>query len=153
VALSRDGSYGSGARPSEHEFQRLSGQVAADDAEVILDKPSLYELAKVDWDRYTILAVDLTINGHATATVYAIDRVQHPDPLAREINQRRPNEGEVPVVPFNLPEASAHQFIKHAFSRISVRLVTQPFRGNALVVTKPAQNQGHSGLTKSSLAS
>jgi hypothetical protein len=29
-------------------------------------------------------------------------------------------------VQFDLPEASAEEFMRHAFSRISVRLVTQP---------------------------
>jgi hypothetical protein len=40
-------------------------------------------------------------------------------------------------VPFDLPEASAEEFIRHAFSRISVRLVTQPHQDHALVVTEP----------------
>jgi hypothetical protein len=45
--------------------------VAADDAEVVKDQTSLYELADIDGDRYTILAVDLSIDGPVTATVYA----------------------------------------------------------------------------------
>jgi hypothetical protein len=40
-------------------------------------------------------------------------------------------------VPFDLPEASAEELIRHAFSRISVRLVTQPLRDHALLVTEP----------------
>jgi hypothetical protein len=38
---------------------------------------ALYELAQIDRDRYTILAVDVTVDGPVTATVYAIDRIEH----------------------------------------------------------------------------
>jgi hypothetical protein len=64
------------------------------------------------------------------------DRVQHPDALPSEIAARGQSQ-DVPVVPFDLPEASAEEFIRHAFSRISVRLVTQPLHDHALVVTEP----------------
>jgi hypothetical protein len=40
-------------------------------------------------------------------------------------------------VPFDLPEASAEELIRHAFSRISVRLVIQPLLDHALLVTEP----------------
>ena len=49
------------------------GTVAADEAEVVKDQPSLYELADIDRDRYTILAVDLSIDGPAAATVYVTE--------------------------------------------------------------------------------
>jgi hypothetical protein len=62
--------------PHTH-FNHYVGTVAADDAEVVKDQPSLYELADIDRDRYTILADDLSIDGPVTATVYAIDRVEH----------------------------------------------------------------------------
>jgi hypothetical protein len=58
------------------------------------------------------LAVDLRVEGRTTATVYAIDRVEHPDALPSEIAKRGHREGEVPVVPFDLPEASAEEFIR-----------------------------------------
>jgi hypothetical protein len=138
--------------PASTNFNDYLGTVAADDAAAVMDEPSLYELAEVDRDRYTILAVDLTVNGGSTATVYAIDRVEHPDALRGEITDRGQSHGDVPVVRFDLPEASAEEFIKRAFSRISFRLVTQPLRDHALVVTEPRQTRGHRGLTKSSLA-
>jgi hypothetical protein len=125
--------------PASTNFNDYLGTVAADDAEAVLHEPSLYELADLDRDRYTIQAVDLRVEGHTTATVYAIDRVDHPDALPSEIASRNPNQGDVPVVPFDLPEASAEEFIRRAFSRISVRLVTQPLHNRALVVTGPSQ--------------
>jgi hypothetical protein len=43
--------------PASTHFNDYLGTVAADDALVVMDRPSLYELAEVDRDRYTILAV------------------------------------------------------------------------------------------------
>jgi hypothetical protein len=120
--------------PASTNFNDYLGTVAADDAEAVIHEPSLYELAHLDRDRYTILAVDLRVEGRTTATVYAVDRVEHPDARPSEIAERDQGQ-DVPVVPFDLPEASAEEFIRHAFSRISVRLVTQPLHDRALVVT------------------
>jgi len=127
--------------PASTNFNDYLGTVAADDAEAAPYEPSLYELADLDRDRHTILAVDLRVDGRTTATVYATDRVEHPDALPSEIAERDQNHGDVPVVPFDLPEASAEGFIRHAFSRISVRLVTQPLHDQALVVTEPSSTE------------
>jgi hypothetical protein len=125
--------------PASTNFNDYLGTVAADDAEAVLHEPSLYELADLDRDRYTILAVDLRVEGRTTGTVYAIDRVEHPAARPSEIATRNQNQGDVPVVSFDLSEASAEEFMRRAFSRISVRLVTQPLRDHALVVTEPSQ--------------
>jgi hypothetical protein len=127
--------------PASTNFNDYLGTVAADGAEAVLYEPSLYELADLDRDRYTILAVDLRVEGRTTATVYAIDRIEHPDAVPSEIAERGQNQGDVPVVPFNLPEASAEEFIRRAFSRISVRLVTQPFHDHALIVNEPSSTE------------
>jgi hypothetical protein len=123
--------------PASTHFNDYRGTVAADDAAAVMDQPSLYELAEVDRDCYTILAVDLRINGHTAATVYAIDRVEHPDALPGKIAKQHPSQDEVPVVPFDLPESSAEKLIKYAFKKISVRLVTQPLQEHDLIVTEP----------------
>jgi hypothetical protein len=122
--------------PASTSFNDYLGTVAADDAAAVIDQPSLYELADIDRDRYTILAVDLRVAGRITATVYAFDRVEHADARPNEMAERDPYQGEVPVVPFDLPEASAEELIRHAFGKISVRLVTQPLRDHALVVAE-----------------
>ena len=62
--------------PANTRFNDYVGTVAADDAEAVKDQPSLYEIADIDRDRYTILAVDLRVDGAVTATIYAIDRVE-----------------------------------------------------------------------------
>jgi hypothetical protein len=91
-----------------------------------------YELAQSDRDRYTILAVDLTVDGPVTATVYAIDRIEHGIAVNRATELGR-SRGEVPVVPFDLPEPGVEEFIRHAFKTISVRFVPQPLRDQVLV--------------------
>jgi hypothetical protein len=50
-------------------------ELGPDDAEAVLDLPSVDELAKIDRDRYSIVGIDLRVDGPMTsvATVYAID--------------------------------------------------------------------------------
>jgi hypothetical protein len=122
-------------------FNDYVGTVAADDAAAVMDVPSLYELAQIDRDRYTIVAVDLIVDGPTTATVYAFDRIEHGISLHAEIIELGRSRGEVPVVPFDLPEPNVEEFIRHAFKRISVRLVTQTLRDQVLVVTGGAQSE------------
>ena len=44
--------------PARTNFNDYVGTVAADDAEALLDQPSLSELAQIDRDRYTVLGID-----------------------------------------------------------------------------------------------
>ena len=125
--------------PASTRFNDYIGTVAADDAEAIMDRPSLYELAQIDRDRYTIVGIDLNVDGPATATVYAIDRVGQEVARPAEIVESGQSRGEIPVVPFDIPEPTVEDFIRHAFRRISVRLVTQDFGGQVLVVIEPRQ--------------
>jgi hypothetical protein len=125
--------------PASTRFNDYIGTVAADDAEVIMDRPSLYELARIDRDHYTIVGIDLNVDGPATATVYAIDRVAQEVVRPAEIIELGRSRGEVPVVPFDIPEPNVEEFIRHAFRRISVRLVTHDLGDQVLVVMEPHQ--------------
>ncbi len=122
--------------PARTTFNDYVGSVAADDAKAVLDRPSLYELAQIDRDRYTILAVDLNVDGPATVTIYAIDRIEHGVSGNADIVELGQRGGEIPVVQFDLAQPSVDDFISQAFTRISVRLVTQTFRDQVLVVTE-----------------
>ena len=124
--------------PARTRFNDYVGTVAADDAEVVKDQPSLYELADIDRDRYTILAVDLSIDGPLTATVYAIDRVEHGIKGHSEIAELSASQRQIPVVAFDIPESNVEDLIRHAFRRISIRLVTQHLPDLVLVVTEPS---------------
>ena len=124
--------------PASTNFNDYVGTVAADDAEAVKDQPSLYEIADIDRDRYTILALDLRVDGPVTATVYAIDRVEHGIARHAEIAELSESRGQIPVVRFDIPEPNVQDLIRHAFRRISVRLVTQHLRDHALIVTEPS---------------
>jgi hypothetical protein len=54
----RYGTPWAGARPGKDTLNDYVGTVAADDAEAVRDQPSLYELANIDRDLYTIVAID-----------------------------------------------------------------------------------------------
>jgi hypothetical protein len=62
--------------PAGTNFDDYVGTVSADEAEAVLDLPSLNELEKIDRDRYTMVGIDVRVDGPTTAvaTVYAIDR-------------------------------------------------------------------------------
>ena len=83
--------------PAGTNFNDYLGTVAADDADAVMDRPSLYELAQIDRDRYTIVAVDLTVDGPTTATIYAFDRIEHGISLQAEIIELGRSRNEVPV--------------------------------------------------------
>ncbi len=128
--------------PARTNFNDYVGTVAADDTEAVLDRPSLYELAHIDRDRYTIVAIDLIVDGPVAATIYAVDRVEQGISLHAEIVELGQRDGEIPVVQFDLAEPGVEEFIRKAFKRISVRLVAQHLRDQVLVVAKssPAES-------------
>jgi hypothetical protein len=122
--------------PASTRFDDYVGTVAADDAEAIKDRPSLYELALIDRNRFTIVGIDLDVDGAITATVYAVDRIEQAVGGPAEIAELGKARGEIPVLPFEIPEANIAEFMQHAFRRISVRLVRQDLRDQAFVVMK-----------------
>jgi hypothetical protein len=89
-------------------------EIGPDDAEAALDRPSLYELANIDRDRYTIVGVDVGVDGPTTAIVYVIDRLEH---SIAELGQ---SGSEIPVVGFSLPEPKIEDFIRQAFDQILI---------------------------------
>lgn len=125
-------------------FNDYVGTVAADDAEAVTGLPSLYELANIDRDLYTIVAIDLRVEGPVTATVYAVDRIAQGIGPHSDVAELGEGDGEIPVVPFELPEPKVEDFIRRAFQRISVRLVTQLFHDHVLAVTERSSPQDSS---------
>jgi hypothetical protein len=96
--------------------------VAADDAEAVLDRPSLYELATIDRDRYTIVGIDLRVDGPTTAiaTVYAIDRLEHSIARRADIAELGQSRVEIPVLEFSLPKPNVEDFIRHALDQVLI---------------------------------
>jgi hypothetical protein len=102
-------------------------ELGPDDAEAVVDLPSLDELAKIDRDRYSIVGIDVRVDGPTTAiaTVYAIDRLEQ-SVLSIRLRDR-PTLGSwaraavrfLPVVEFGLPEPNVEEFITQASTRSS----------------------------------
>ncbi|HEX5906057.1 MAG TPA: hypothetical protein VFY56_03495, partial [Propionibacteriaceae bacterium] len=101
------------------------------------------DLASMSWHRLIGIATrswqsTSKVDGPVTAAVYAIDRGKHGISWPAEIAELGNGGGEIPVVQFDLPEPNVEEFIRHAFKRISVQLVTQAVRDQVLVVTDPS---------------
>jgi len=97
---------------------------AAEEAGVVFERPILYELAKIDPNRSTIVGIDVRIDGPTTgiATVYAVDRREHS--VARQADIERPGQSrvEVPVLKFSLPEPKVEDFMMHTFDEILIKI-------------------------------
>jgi hypothetical protein len=126
--------------PASARWNDYVGTVAADNVEAALDRPSLYELAQIDRDRYTIVGIELRIDGPTTATIYAIDRIEHGIVRQDEIAELGRSRGDIPVVPFQI-SANAGHFMRNAFRRITVWMVTQDLRDQVLVVSEPSSTE------------
>jgi hypothetical protein len=109
------------------------GTAAADDADAVLDTRSLYEVAGLDRDRWTIVGIDFALEDSAEhVTIYAADRGE-PDLLEAD-------DQDLPVTAFKLaPSVQLSDFLREAFKRISVRLVSSVVAGRELVVAGSAQ--------------
>jgi hypothetical protein len=123
--------------PAYTRFNDYVGTVAADDAEAVKGQPSLYELSNIDRDLYTIVALDLRIDGPVTATIYAVGRIAQGTVPGGDVAALGEGDSEISVVPFDLTGPNVEDFIRRAFRRISIRLVAQLFRDQVLAVAEP----------------
>jgi hypothetical protein len=110
--------------PAKAKVNDCPRTAAADDAEAKLDRPILYELAKIDPDRYTIVGIDVRVDGPMTgiATLYAVDRLNQS--IARQADVAEQGQGrvEIPVLEFSLPEPRVEDFITHTFDEILIKI-------------------------------
>ena len=111
------------------------GTAAADDADAVLHRPSLYELASIDRERWMILSVELRVDANAAVTVYAIDKATHRVQTAADVAELAGERGELPVRAFTIPSPSVGDFVADAFNQISIRLVNRDVRDFPLSVT------------------
>jgi len=122
--------------PASARWNDYVGTAAADDADALLDRPSLYELAGIDRGRYTIVAVDLSVwETTTTVSLYAVDRLEHRLEGHSDLEELARTQGEIPVVEFGLPSQHVEEFLENAFKRISIRLVGRGVREHQLSVT------------------
>jgi hypothetical protein len=94
------------------------GSAAADDAQAVLDRPSLYEIANLDRERWTIVGIELCLGQPSEQVViYAVDRSTKP---ANEDNLE-----EMAVTAFHLDQSTrVEEFLRAAFNSVNVRLMS-----------------------------
>jgi hypothetical protein len=104
------------------------GTAAADDADAVLNSRSLYELAGLDRDRWTIVGIDFSTGFPSErVVVYALDRASEASSPAAV--------HELAVTAFDLgTSVQLEEFLREAFRRISVRLLSTAVDGNEVVV-------------------
>jgi hypothetical protein len=120
--------------PATAGWSDYVGTAAAEDAVALLGSPSLYELAGVDRERWSILGIDIAVNETTEVTVYAFDRQAHGVVSVDEIERLGWESGQIPVTAFEVGDDHVEAFIEDAFKRLSVRLVARAVRDQALVV-------------------
>jgi hypothetical protein len=121
--------------PASSRWSDYVGTAAADDADVLPNTPSLYELAGVDRQRWTILGIDLAAEPDGTAvTVYAFDRSRHGGDSGADLDTLAHDGGAVPVRAFPVPQDQVDHFLEKAFRRVLLRLTARPVRDHTLVI-------------------
>lgn len=105
------------------------GTAAADDADAVLASRSLYEIADLDRDRWSIVGIDLALGYVAEpVVVYATDRAVQPGDFD--------TAAELTVTAFHLGSSTRlDDFIQEAFQRVSVRLPSTMTADKQLIVT------------------
>jgi hypothetical protein len=103
------------------------GTAAADDAGALLNTRSLYEIAGLDRDRWTIAGIDFSMGSSEHVVIYAMDRTSHESALEALDSVR--------VTAFHLGASlQLDQFLAEAFQRVSVRLLSSVIDGKDLLV-------------------
>jgi hypothetical protein len=120
--------------PATAGWSDYVGTAAAEDAVATLGSPSLYELAGVDRERWTILGIDISVDTTTAVVVYAFDRQRHGLVSVEEIERLGWDSGQIPVTAFEVADAHVEAFVEDAFKRLSVRLVARPVRDQTLFV-------------------
>jgi hypothetical protein len=112
--------------PADARWNDYVGTAAADDAPAVAGLASLYSIAGVDRDRWTIVGMDLSRWEQThRVVVYAVDRLQ-PEPEGEE---------EPPLTALRLPDSvRMEDFIGSAFQGFSIRLMSRLHPGRRLPV-------------------
>ena len=121
--------------PASAGWSDYVGTAAAEDALATLGSPSLYELAGVDRERWSILGIDIAVDDTTAVTVYAFDRQSHGVSSLDDIERLGWESGQIPVSAFPVSADRVDAFIEDAFKRLSIRLVSRAVRDQALVVS------------------
>ena len=122
--------------PAVVRWNDYVGTAAADDADAIGKTRSLYDLAGLDRDRWTILAIELSVlEAEPRVTLYAVDRLSGDPGVRGDLDELSKTRGHIPVSAFHLTgPTQVDAFLNDAFKRVSIRLVARGVRDETLVV-------------------
>lgn len=112
--------------PADARWNDWVGTAAADDAPAVAGQASLYSIAGVDRDRWTIVGMDLSRWEQThRVVVYAVDRNQ----------PEQAGEEDSPLTALPLPDSvRMEDFLAKAFQGISIRLMSRLHPGRRLPV-------------------
>lgn len=122
--------------PASVRWNDYVGTAAADDADALTSTRSLYSLAGLDRERWTILGVDLSIlEANPQVTIYGVDRQALELESEGDIEELGRRRGSIPVTAFQLDgETRVAAFLGDAFKRVAVRLIARGVREERLSV-------------------
>jgi len=122
-------------------FNDYVGTAAADDADAVVNARSLYQIAGLDRDRWTIVSIDVEQAGAThRVTVYAFDRERHPIANLADLVELGQDNSELPVTAFHLDDPDlVEDFRNEAFKRLAVRLTLRPLTDSRLTVDEHTQ--------------
>ena len=116
------------------------GTAAADDAEVLLNTRSLYEIAGLNRDEWAIVGMDFSMGPSERVVLYAAARSDAEPSL----------EDQVAVTAFHLASSvQLDRFLREVFNRLSVRLLSSAVSDKQLLVSEVTELQ-NSGTRPSS---
>lgn len=102
------------------------GTAAADDAEVLLNTRSLYEIAGISRDDWAIVGIDFSMGSSEHVVLYATARSEEEASL----------KGQVAVTAFPLASSvQLERFLREVFTRLSVRLLSSAVSDKELLVS------------------
>ncbi|HEX8510973.1 MAG TPA: hypothetical protein VF635_15925 [Propionibacteriaceae bacterium] len=117
------------------------GTAAADDAAAVLSARSLYQVAGLDRDRWSIVSIDIErADADYRVTVYAFDRQQGDADSTADLQELGQQDGGLMVTAFHLDDPDRVEvFRNEAFKRLAIRLTARGLVDTALTVTAHEQ--------------
>jgi hypothetical protein len=133
--------------PATVKWNDYVGTAAADDSEAAPGTRSLYQIAGLDRDRWTIVGFDIERWDRShRVTVYVFDRRQQPQSSTAELLDLAEETGELPVTAVELTEPDqVKAFRREALKRTSIRLTARAISGQRLVVKEQVSADSRSG--------
>ena len=108
------------------------GTAAADDAQVLFNTRSLYEIAGLNRDEWSIVGLDFAMGSAERVVLYAAARTEVEPADAAAVS----------VTAFHLPgSVQLDQFLREVFNRLSVRLLSSAVSDKQLLVSEVAELQ------------